>query len=135
MGAGLMDEKLEQFLKLWKNKPFKWGRVDCCQFAADAMLSLHGHPVLLPKYQTERAAIRAIQALGGYGPAMQNAGLKQRPSALQAMRGDVVVVRHRAGGYFPDALAICTGDKAHTTGPHGLVDIHQRDWLSAWGVA
>lgn len=128
----MMDGKIEQLFSDWSKREFNYGEFDCCQFAAAAMLAIHGVTITLPVYASERAAYRELRRLGGFTNALQNNGLKQLSNPLLASRGDVVLIKHKNGGLFRDALAICTGRFAHTTGTNGLVEIGQEDWLEAW---
>jgi hypothetical protein len=128
----MIDGKIEQLFKDWSKREFKYGAVDCCQFASAAMLAIHNVTITLPVYASERAAYRELRRLGWFTNALQDNGLKRLSSQLLASRGDIVVIKHKNGGLFREALAICTGRFAHTTGTNGLVEIGQDDWLEAW---
>jgi hypothetical protein len=125
----VMDEKIEALLSKWKDQPFEYGSFDCCQFAADAVRSLHGLEVKITPYKTEREAIRVLRDMGGLIDALGNAGLSEQP---YPMRGDVILVKHP--GVFQNALAIFTGLGAHMPTNLGLWTIPKEDWVSVWGV-
>ena len=127
-----MDKKIEALIAEWVMRPFKYGAVDCCQFAAAATALIYGVTIKLPIYATERSAFRAVNALGGLSIALQNNGFKRLENPLLAGRGDLVIIKHKNGGLFFEALAVCTGESAHTTGTNGLVAISQNEWLEAW---
>lgn len=128
-----IDTALQALVADWSARPFVWGAADCCHLARDAVQRLHGLVVDLPSYTSERAAARALRRLGGYGAALAAAGLVPGPAAA-ARRGDLVVVQHGLPGAFREALAVCTGTHAHTTGTEGLVAVPRDQWAAAWGV-
>jgi hypothetical protein len=134
MGAGMIDIKIEKLFIDWQRKEFKYGETDCCQFAAFAMLAIHDVEIKLPSYDSERGAYRIVRRLGGLSAALENNGLKRLSSPLLASRGDVVLIKHKNGGLFREALAVCMGRFAYTTAKTGLVEIGQQDWLEAWKV-
>jgi len=102
--AALMDETL--------GLPFAWGRHDCVTFAARAVLAVTGEDHLqgTPQWVNARAAARALQAMGGFEAAVSKR-LGPPVSILQARRGDLVLMPHRAvRGRWPGALAVCFGN-------------------------
>lgn len=127
-----IDTQIAEFMSSHANRPFAWGTHDCCQFVRDALRLMTGRDIAIPRYRTERGAVRALELLGGYEGAMAAYGAQPLPGPLLAQRGDVVMVK--VDGLFEGALAICTGIAAHSVGPGGLEAAPQSQWLRAWRV-
>lgn len=127
-----IDTQLAGLLAEYQRAPFAWGKFDCCQFVRAALRVTAGRDIEIRAYRTERGAVRALAALGGYDGAMQAYGAQRLASPLLAQRGDVVMLR--AVGPFEGALALCTGQAAHAVGPNGLAAVPQSEWLRAWRV-
>ncbi len=127
-----IDLQIAGLLAEYQRAPFQWGTVDCCQFVRAALRVTTGRDIPIRPYKTERGALRALAALGGYDGAMRAYGAEPLERPLLAQRGDVVLVP--APGLFEGALALCTGLAAHAAGPDGLSAIVQSKWLRAWRV-
>jgi hypothetical protein len=128
-----MDAEISALLGRWRNRPFVWGTSDCCQFAREAAWSLHGLAVDAPAYVSERDAVRALRALGGYVGLMRVAALQQRPLTA-ARRGDFVIFAHEGPGLFDQGIALVTGIQAHAPTATGLVSLDRSSWVECWGV-
>lgn len=128
-----IDTVLAELLARHMHTPFSWGVHDCCQFVRAALRVLVGRDIAIRRYTTERGAVRALAALGGYEGAMHAYGAEPLAGPLLAQRGDVVLVAAPAG-LFDGALAVCTGVAAHAVGPAGLAAVPQAQWLRAWRV-
>jgi hypothetical protein len=127
-----IDTQIAQILGSHAGAPFAWGKHDCCQFVRDALRTLTGRDISIKSYDTERGAVRALHALGGYDGAMAAYEAKPLASPLLAQRGDVVLVE--VLGLFDGALALCTGIAAHAVCADGLEAVPQAQWLRAWRV-
>lgn len=129
-----LDQRISQLLAEWAERPFAWGQTDCCQFARAAFLKIHGVDLIPPAYTTEKQALRALKALGGYAGLLSSNKLQQRP-ILAARRGDFLIIAHKAAGFFDAGLAVCTGLQAHSTTKRGLIEVGREHWQECWGVA
>ena len=113
--------RLEMFIEYRKTIPFRWGKNDCCLFAADAIESMTGVDLAREfrgTYKTELGAMRHLLKEGSvFGIACRiarNAGIKPCAGAM-AGRGDVVYVKgeqHALGvvGLSGDSIWILTVD-------------------------
>jgi hypothetical protein len=131
----MIDQKMSDLVAEWQGRAFQWGVSDCCQFARAAAWQLHGIVVDSPAYISERDALRAWRAKGGYHGLFRAAGLVQRRAHLAARRGDCVLVDVADRALFPQGLALVTGPAAHMPGAHGLVSVPRSAWREVWGVA
>lgn len=131
-----MDEKINQILKEWESRPFKWGAADCCQFVWDASAFLTGIKMPISPYNTERGAIRVLKNMGGYDAALQLHGYESLQSPLLAQRGDIVAwVSSDKKNAFKAGLGLCVGQFVCAKSKSGLVFIDQTSWLKAWRFA
>jgi len=120
--------RLNETVEAWRGKPFEWGKSDCVSFvlAVDAAIYGKAH-VKLPKYKSERAALRLISKKGGdLSAAVDN--VLSRIQVAQAKRGDVVAVDTPDG----PALAVVLGDVVAGMGPDGLVFPPISAAIAAW---
>jgi hypothetical protein len=113
---------LAQFIEQRRNVPFKWGKVDCCLFAADwVLLATNLDPAsnLRGKYDSALGARRIIKRNGGLDAMVANAlisfGFRQ-VDLLIAGRGDIIV-RDSGNG---DCAGVVLGLQSAFVGGDGL---------------
>lgn len=128
-----IDTLLADLLQAWRDKPFAWGRADCCQFAIAAQNHLYGLQLAFGPYTTERGAARLLATLGGLDVALSSAGLHHLRHPRLAQRGDLVVWQNKgAKTASSQGLAVCDGMFAQAVGKSGLQAIEQGRWVQAW---
>jgi hypothetical protein len=124
--------RLAAFIEERRRVPFKWGRNDCCLFAADWILSATGRDIAAPLrgYRSALGAMRRVKARGEDVEDLPGAlGLREIPPAM-AWRGDLV------SADTPDGRAICVCDGRHLVGPgpDGLAFLERRKARRAWRI-
>lgn len=129
----LKDEtvRLAELLRKVQNKRFRWGRYDCCQFAALAVHAVTGRDPreIFPTYRTRAEAESIIAGLGGLeGIATRALGSPVHQSL--ATRGDIVLCDF-GRGLQP---ALCIGVYCVAPGRLGLERRMTLDAVAAWRV-
>lgn len=92
---------LHQYLCASREKPFRYGEMDCCLFVCDAIAAMTGVDVASPfrgRYGSRKQASRALEMFAGR-PSVEAVtervtkehGMPEIPPAL-AQRGDVVLL-------------------------------------------
>jgi hypothetical protein len=138
---------LAKIVEARRETAFRWGKQDCCLFAADVVQELTGEDLAAEwrgKYRTATGAERVLRPLGGINGLMDQLaarhGLARLESAFLAQRGDVVVLDVPPADKRADkrvcgpALGICIGQKAAGAGPNGLVFVPIAQCRRAWRV-
>ena len=135
--------RLQCYIESVHEKPFRYGKQDCCTFALGAIKAITGVDVkrkMKIRYRDKEAArkIRAmlsIQSAQTEGNAMTRAvGYVARVcgfveiTPLEAQRGDLVLFR----GILGDTAGICIGIKVIAPGANGLladsISVVKRAW-------
>ncbi len=115
-------------------RPFIWGLHDCPTFAFETRMILTGGEDVAAlwcgRYTTALGGQRVMRRMGWASlEKMANALLgEQRPSALLAQRGDVVLADSGLG------FGICTGASAVGMAPAGLVTVPLTSCRLAWPI-
>lgn len=129
--------RLHQYLQDNHNRPFEWGKFDCCLFAADVIQILTGRDpakAFRGKYTTARGAALALRRYG-QGDIISTADeqLGREITLLQAKRGDACAIDTEHG----PALAIYMGSVVISVGEHGLIKQSptQVNILKIWEVS
>jgi hypothetical protein len=89
-----------------RQKRFRWGRFDCCQFAAGCVAAVTGRDArdLFEHYRTRRQAEQILATVGGMEGLITRAlGAPVHPS--RASLGDIVLIDMGAG----PQPAVCSG--------------------------
>ena len=132
--AHLIEERRE--------KPFAWGRHDCCLFCADAAVLICGiDPAehYRGRYQDEESAYQALEEVGD--GTIEGAWSKHfepvEPRLIQ--RGDVCLIEGNKEAKHPQshhACALCFGARLWviTPGRQGLRTLPTDQTLKAWRV-
>lgn len=127
-----IDMRIAGLIDKYKQSKFQWGTFDCCQFAADAVKSIHGVGIQIATYRTEFGARRVLARMGGTLPnAMAKAGMIAKP-VEHVERGDIVTVRN--SGTWGYAVGVVVGAYAVCPGDVGLAMVKRDRWLDAWGA-
>ena len=117
--------------------PFEWGKHDCVQFTAGAVLAMTGIDALqgVSKYKTKIGALKAIKRAGGLYKAVNDTlteyPIEERPVS-GANRGDVILFEMeeetRLGIAYDSASIITTAELGVA-----YVDLHQHG-KNRWSI-
>lgn len=131
-----MHSKLLKYIESVKNKPLEWGTHDCCMFANNCMIALHGKSFMdefVGKYSDAEGAKAALKKYGSrtlyhtlvkkFGPAKHVANAK---------RGDIIFKIDKKHG---PALGICWGLHSYFVSDDGLVAIKTAECVRSWAVS
>lgn len=103
---------------------FEWGAFDCCLFAAGWVREATGEDPLegLPKWKTERQALRVIKSVGGLESALDARFTRINPNL--AKDGDLALYKG----------SVCVFSGPHIVGPSqsGLQFINRMEAECAW---
>lgn len=138
------QELLHNYLLRRQNEAFKWGAMDCCLFACDAMLELTGVDLAADfrgEYDSLLTAVKAMKRFTAGDTedlveavaekiALQHA-IEEVP-ILMAQRGDVVLLDSPLGKGL--GLVGLRGTTVHCAGPDGVVDVPLEECLRAWRI-
>jgi hypothetical protein len=108
----LMNQAIESVL----DKPFEWGKHDCCLFAAGVVEAMTGEDPMAEfrgKYHDQESALKALKKIGSgslYHTMRAKFGNPRRPR-----RGDVVYHTFDTG----PTLGICVGANSVFVGEEG----------------
>lgn len=98
MRQGDWGTALAEYLEWCKDKPFVWGKHDCCLFAANAVVAMGGQDYAAEfrgKYTTAIGSARALKKYGqGDIASTLTAKLGQPCARLQARRGDFALLEN-----------------------------------------
>jgi hypothetical protein len=124
-------------LDAWRDRPFKWGKIDCARMVASHLRRM-GHSVKLPPAGSYGSALTAARRLRERGwatlsDAMDSFGFDRIPPAA-ALPGDVIEV---PGDCDLGALTIALGN-GRTLGFHpdtvGATVLQPIEYVGAWRV-
>jgi hypothetical protein len=122
--AALIEER--------RGVPFKWGKQDCCLFAADWILRATGKDIAAPLrgYRSALGALRRVESMGETVEDVPgHLGLREVPATM-AWRGDLVSVDTPTGV----AICVCDGNRLVGAGPDGLAFLERREARRAWRI-
>lgn len=114
-----------------REKPFAWGRHDCCTFAADCIEAMTGVDLaegFRGTYGSARAGLERLERMGGLEGLADR--FLPRLERLWCSRGDVVLVPHGLRAF----LAVVIDHRAAAPGPRGLVFVPACRFSLAWEV-
>jgi hypothetical protein len=127
------ETRLAAYLEPLRDRPFKWGKHDCCTFAAGAVRAMtgeHSMPEFRGKYRDGVGAAKALQTIGkGTLISTMNAKFKRVPVS-HAHRGDLVMVDGNLGIAFGD-ISLHVGAEGER---EGLIRHLRAAWRKAWIV-
>jgi hypothetical protein len=127
-------ERLAAVIEAAQQRPFAWGRHDCCLFAADVVLELTGQDFAAPFRGRYATALGSKRALSRYGQGTiartVETLLGEGIAPLAARRGDVVLADTEMG----PALGVCVGAVALFAAPKGLAARDLTACRLAWRV-
>jgi hypothetical protein len=130
------EKKLADFIEERSDKPFEWGKNDCCLFVADAVKAITGIDYAASfrtKYENKNGAYKALKKFAS-GDIIEtikkiaNQNNFKEISPKLAKRGDIGIV------YPKQALVICLGSKWAWQGEKGLEFISYKDIFIAWSI-
>lgn len=125
--------RLDAAIEAARARPFAWGSMDCCLFAADVVHALTGEDhaaAFRGRYASRREAVALLATLGGLEAVLTSVLGPRLAQARQAQRGDVVLTRTPGG----PAVGVCCGARAAFAAPTGLTFLPPSAWASAWRV-
>lgn len=119
-----------QYIEAVKDRPFEWGRWDCCQFVAEWIKEATGtdYRDQFPKYTGESDAREIIGSSGGLVSLVSSCLARIHPA--HARKGDIVLSRDESGA----ALGICIGVQSAHVSETGIVYLQTLDGICAWRV-
>lgn len=135
IGARVPDweTKLSEFICANRNKPFKRGSFDCCQFCIKAESILHGETNwsdFIGGYDDLKGAIRKIKAAGADSLwELVDQRLERKP-VLMAQRGDLIGHEVNEG----QSLGIMDANGFWATAENGLEFINIDQAKVAWSL-
>lgn len=122
---------LADTVQAWRCRPFEYGRSDCFQFAAEAVLAISGadYRDRFPRYTSELAAARILVRQGGAVGILTSVFGAPAP-LLQAGRGDLLLCELERG----PTVAVCVGVYCCAPGAQGLEFGRTAAAAFAWSV-
>ena len=141
MGADLMRRedwlfRLAETIEAARDRPFAWGRHDCCTWALECAEALTGErrwPTETMRYKTRAGAMKALAGHGFAGvPEALDATMGARRPVSMARRGDVVLVE--IDGVTGCGVVDTSGEMVACAGPAGLARVPLSSATLAWGV-
>lgn len=127
-------ERLNAYFDEVYDKPFKWGKYDCCLFAASCVEVMTGFDYMKDErgtYKTEKGAKKALKGKTLFANLRAKLG-KPIPLAM-AQRGDVIYHVFDTG----PAVGICIGQETFFVGrevKEGLVTIPTLECSKAFKI-
>ena len=125
------EVRLGDVLDAYANRPFEWGKADCCLFVADCVQALTGDDPAKPyrgRYSNETGARLALTRYGaGTLVATFDAAFRASVAPAFAHRGDIVMIDDMTAG-------VCMGAFGYFVGATGLVKHPYADFVNAWRI-
>lgn len=112
-----------------EDRPFEWGKSDCCKFAARCVNAIVGtDPSERWQYADEFGAGRILRQYGGV-EGIATFVFGEPKDAMSANRGDVVMVEAPKR-----MLGVCIGHLVAVQGGHGVEFVVLSSALKAWSI-
>jgi hypothetical protein len=137
-------ERLDAYLVERFASRFQWGSVDCCLFAADALLAMTDTDIAAwfrGRYGNAASAYRALRQFAGHGVEATFAKLAHEHGwhdveIVLAQRGDVALFRSIMieDAPFDCGVGIVIGDKMVALGEDGMIAMPVRSAFRTWHV-
>ncbi len=125
---------LANYIRANRNTPFKWGKFDCCLFAANALEITTGKDYAADfrgRYTTQIGAARALKKYGaGTIEATLTNKLGKPQTGLNLSRGDICLVENEGN----PAAAVFFQGVAWAASKNGLTPIPQNKIIKFWSV-
>lgn len=124
-------EALEEVFRQAQGRQFRWGRHDCCQFAARCVRAMTGDEKrdLFDGYRSRPAAEQILNQLGGMRALITQALGEPIPVAFATI-GDIVLIEMGNG----EQPAVCMGVNSFAPGRRNLVHRATHCAIAAWRV-
>ena len=114
----------------WADRPFEYGRFDCCQFAGEVIAAQTGeNPMHRLHYTSEREAYRIINQYGSLEKAMRHF-LGEPIAVADAKHGDVLLIDTDQG----EASGVVYLGQAVIRHPNGLRSYDLSCARLAWSI-
>jgi hypothetical protein len=145
------QELLHNYFLRRENEAFKWGTMDCCLFACDAIREITDVDMAVDfrgKYSTTRGALRAMLDFlgdGEEGDVIEQSHLVELVAekiaaqfaieevpVLMAQRGDILLLDSPTGKGL--GILGLRGTHAHCAGLDGVIDVPLQECLRAWRI-
>ena len=124
-----------KFIEKNFDKPFEWGKWDCCLFSDACIKAITGES-LIPKQLVWSDEKSAIQAITGYGKTLKNSISKaakkkklQKVDINYLQKGDLVVIDNNG-----QVCGIYDGSKTIGPNDEGIAAISGSKILAAWRI-
>lgn len=123
------EVRLYDYIQTVRDKPFKWGAMDCSTFAADCVVAIYGFDPMVKirwKYKTRRGADGIIKRVCGGSLANFMDDCASRIHVNMARRGDV--------GIYNNALCVFDGERCLSFSLEDGLTLFPREWVQdvAW---
>lgn len=106
------DTKLFDFINKVKERPFKWGKWDCCIFGISALESMTDELPLKSHWKNKKEAMDFIDSEGGTLNKIASKYLKDWGldviDKMFITAGDICIVKEEQTG--EDIIGVCTGN-------------------------
>lgn len=129
------EERLNAVIEHHQASPFRWGKADCCLFAADCMMEMTGidwaEDVRGTYSNAEEAkfVLEEMYDITSVSDIPDAMGFEEIPLTM-AMRGDLVAYESEYG----PALGICYGRVGLFKSRRGLQAVPMSNVMKAWKV-
>jgi hypothetical protein len=128
--------RLCDVLEAARERPFAWGRHDCCTWALECAQAVTGERRWPPEKMLYKTRAGAMKALAGHGfagiPDALDATMGARRPVSMARRGDVVLVE--VDGVTGCGVVDTTGEMVACAGLAGIVSVPLASATLCWGV-
>ncbi len=135
---------LDEFIKEYEYRDFKWGENDCCLMIIDWINRSTGSTVgefFIGKYSTKQGAYRKMKTFcnGGIKETFDKIAIEwacESIMPLMAQRGDVIIVNElHEDGIYRDAGGICIGRFVLVLSPEkGTIKLPLSSIKYAWRI-
>jgi hypothetical protein len=126
--------KLADLIELNRNRKFRWGKFDCCIWAAmcvDEITDSIFVDRIKSEYTNKSEAIAFLSRFGSTESAITEY-LGETQHLNMTSRGDVVVIDYDRDGY--NAAGVFDGQNVIVTGPKGLMRVSRDHIIKSWRV-
>ena len=130
------DRRLLAGIDACHDRPFEWGRWDCCLFAADLVRLMTGWDpaeVLRGMYRTEVGAMRLAEGRGGMRCMVTGLLDIEPKEPMLLRRGDVALLRPLSAMKI-EQLGVCVGDAAVVASDRGVMYRPMSSALCGWRI-
>jgi hypothetical protein len=130
-----LPELLDDFIASNMDRPFEWGRHDCCLFAADWVLELTGidhAKAFRGQYSTGFGASKKLLPFGGVVGVFDASEAITHIRTGYAGRGDLVAAKIGERGEI--GVGVCLGSRSAFVGMDGIYFMQTHKITNAWRI-